>query len=124
MNEDGRPRFTPVAQRVEPAPYVAAATEVEFHASGMGTQDRSDEIDLVKVLGIVWRGKWIVILFALICSVLGGFYAFEIAEPKYLSTARLVLQSRDLQLRVDRRLLWRNAGNHAFNINYLLVAGL
>lgn len=57
-----------------------------------------DEIDLIALFGALWRGKWIVGFCATISLVLGGYYAFEVAVPKYRATTTLALQVRKEQV--------------------------
>jgi capsular exopolysaccharide synthesis family protein len=51
-----------------------------------------DEIDLLQLFGTLWRGKWIIGLCAAIAILLGAYYAFAIAVPKYSATTTLALQ--------------------------------
>jgi len=53
-----------------------------------------DEIDLFALLSTLWRGKWIIAAFTLIALLIGGYYAYFIAVPKYQATASLVLDVR------------------------------
>ncbi len=53
-----------------------------------------DEIDLLQLLGSLWRGKWIILLCSVLALVIGGYYAYAIAIPKFSATARLAVQSR------------------------------
>ncbi|MDF0601562.1 Wzz/FepE/Etk N-terminal domain-containing protein [Psychromarinibacter sp. C21-152] len=57
-----------------------------------------DEIDLLELFGALWRGKWVIALFAILAVAAGGYYAFGVAEPQYSATSRLVLEARDQQV--------------------------
>lgn len=51
-----------------------------------------DEIDLLELFGSLWRGKWIILLCALLAGFAGGYYAFKIAVPKYSAQTTLAIQ--------------------------------
>lgn len=57
-----------------------------------------DEIDLMQLFGTLWRGKWIIILCALIAVIGGAWYAFEVAVPKYSANTTLALQMSGPQI--------------------------
>ncbi len=103
MNEPNKPRFTPV---ILPADLdVKRGTGQAFQGSIPTDQqfreprgEADDEIDLLQLFGVLWRGKWIIMLCSLLAMTLGGYYAFEVAVPKYSATARLALQARDQQV--------------------------
>ncbi len=62
------------------------------------TDNASSDVDIVQIIGIMWRGKIVILTCAMVAGVMGGYYAFEVAEPRYTATARLALQVRDQQL--------------------------
>lgn len=68
-------RFTPMPQR-------------------QATQDGDDEIDLMALLGTLWRGKWIIAGCAALLMLIGGFYVFRVAVPKYQASTTLALELR------------------------------
>ena len=53
-----------------------------------------DEIDLGALLHTLWRGKLWIMLTALIGLLIGGYYAFEVAVPKYTANSVVMLESR------------------------------
>jgi len=55
----------------------------------MGHQD--DEIDLMALVGTLWRGKWWIALFASLAVLIGGYYAYRIAVPIYTTTTTVAL---------------------------------
>lgn len=57
-------------------------------------------IDLIALLGTLWRGKWIILSLSLLGAVLAGYYAFRVAEPTYRATTQMAL-SFDQQPVVD-----------------------
>lgn len=54
-----------------------------------------DEIDLMAFARVLWRGKWVIGLCALIAVLGASYYVSRIAEPRYQSTAELTLNLRD-----------------------------
>lgn len=58
-------------------------------------EDDSDEIDLLALLGTLWRGKWIIAGCAAVLMLIGGYYVFRVAVPKYQATSTLVLELRN-----------------------------
>ena len=50
------------------------------------------EIDFFEVGASLWRGKWIILAMGLLFAMIGGYYAYRVAVPKYTSTASLALQ--------------------------------
>ncbi len=57
-----------------------------------------DELDIFAVLRTLWRGRWLVVLFMLVCFVLGGYYAYRIAQPSFSATAVIELKPRQSQI--------------------------
>lgn len=55
----------------------------------------NDEIDLMALFSTLWRGKWLVVLCAVLAILLGGFYAFSIATPMYPARAVIALESQE-----------------------------
>ncbi|WP_323764768.1 GumC family protein [Marinovum sp.] len=58
------------------------------------TQEADDEIDLMALLGTLWRGKWIIAGCAALLMLIGGFYVFRVAVPKYQASTTLALELR------------------------------
>ncbi|NRB20648.1 MAG: polysaccharide biosynthesis tyrosine autokinase [Rhodobacteraceae bacterium] len=73
-------------------------SNVSAISPGNVVSDTDDEIDLIALFSAVWRGKWIIIFCATIALLLGGYYAFEVAVPKYRATTTLALQIRNEQV--------------------------
>lgn len=57
-----------------------------------------DEIDLLAMVAVLWRGKWIIAACALVALLIGGYYAYVAATPKYRATATLALELRNEQI--------------------------
>ena len=98
MNDSPRSRLTPIAQ---PAAFVETGppkARIEGPVPARPPADQGDEIDLLQLFGVLWRGKWVILFAAILVLVSGGYYAFAIAVPQYSATARLALQARDQQI--------------------------
>ncbi|WP_164662060.1 polysaccharide biosynthesis tyrosine autokinase [Tropicibacter sp. Alg240-R139] len=66
--------------------------------NGSVSRTSSQNLDLFQILGVIWRGKWIIALCMTVALFLGGYYAFKVAQPKYQSGVQLALQSRNQQV--------------------------
>lgn len=53
----------------------------------------TDEIDLGKLLGTLWRGKFWILLCGLLTLLAGGYYAFMLATPMYTSSTNVVQET-------------------------------
>ncbi|WP_254702042.1 polysaccharide biosynthesis tyrosine autokinase [Roseivivax sp. THAF30] len=51
-----------------------------------------DEIDLLELLGTLWRGKLVLAGAAILALLIGGFYAFGVAVPRYTATATVAIE--------------------------------
>ncbi len=60
-------------------------------------EQAADEIVLLHLLGIFWRGKWWIILAAIIGILLSGFYAFRVAVPMYPARVTIALEAEGQQ---------------------------
>ncbi|MEQ3748523.1 MAG: polysaccharide biosynthesis tyrosine autokinase [Celeribacter sp.] len=56
--------------------------------------DDGDEIDLMELAGSLWRGKWLILATTFLALIIGGWYAYGVAVPKYTATTSLALQLR------------------------------
>jgi polysaccharide biosynthesis transport protein len=74
-------------------PRMAMATPVAPQSYGQRPED-DDEIDLLALVRTLWRGKWWIILCAMIAVGIGGWYAYRIAVPTYTATTQMALQIR------------------------------
>ncbi|QDC09111.1 polysaccharide biosynthesis tyrosine autokinase [Oceanicola sp. D3] len=57
--------------------------------------DGDDVIDLGALLGTLWRGKWIIAVIAMLATVIGGYYAYGIATPRYTATSVVILETQE-----------------------------
>jgi capsular exopolysaccharide synthesis family protein len=55
-----------------------------------GNQD-DEGLDLLHLLGTLWLGKWFIAFCIAVAVLIGGFYAFRVAVPRYAATANLAL---------------------------------
>ena len=51
-----------------------------------------DEIDLVKLVASLWRGKWTVLAFVFFCVCVADFYVRHVAVPLYPAIAKIALK--------------------------------
>jgi LPS O-antigen subunit length determinant protein (WzzB/FepE family) len=51
----------------------------------------TDEIDLLVLVGTIWRGKWWVVLCSILTTVLGLYYLISVATPMYPARAVVAL---------------------------------
>ena len=51
-------------------------------------------LDVLGLLRVVWNGKWVIALATICCVLLAGYYAFRVAQPRYIASATLQI---DLQ---------------------------
>jgi len=57
-----------------------------------------DPLDPLQVFLTLWRGKWTILFYVVLLAILGGYYAFEVAEPKYSATIELVREENSQQV--------------------------
>lgn len=74
-------------------PRMGMSTPVGPQAYGPRPDD-DDEIDLLALVRTLWRGKWWIILCAVIAVGIGGWYAYSVAVPTYTATTQMALQIR------------------------------
>lgn len=55
----------------------------------------TDEIDLLEVLRTLWRGKLVIVLFALAAAAVGAYYVWAVAVPQYRALAVVALEDRE-----------------------------
>ena len=56
-------------------------------------------LDIMAMVRTLWHGKWL-IMFTTICAIgLAGFYAFQVAQPRYGATATLQIDLQPTMLR-------------------------
>ena len=59
---------------------------------------KDDAFDLLQLLGVLWRGKWLALACMVLGIIAGGVYAFGIVTPLYSSSATVALDNRDSQV--------------------------
>ena len=59
---------------------------------------QTDEIDLAKLFGVLWRGKLWIILCGVLAVIAGAYYVFGIATPVYTTSTKVALESRQEQI--------------------------
>jgi polysaccharide biosynthesis transport protein len=78
---------------------VSLSNTTDLSASGTANRFPSighddDEIDLMALVGALWRGKWIIFLLATLAVLAGGYYAYRVAVPMYTTKATVALDSQ------------------------------
>lgn len=61
-------------------------------------QPAQDELDLMQLLGLAWRGKWIIAICIVVCLLVSIVYVREIAVPRYQATAKILISQRSAQV--------------------------
>ena len=61
------------------------------------TSRQSDEIDLGALVGVVWRGKWWIILFATLGVLAAWYYGTRVAVPMYPARVSIALEGEEQQ---------------------------
>lgn len=56
--------------------------------------DNANEIDLIELIGIVWSGKWRILLAIVLCVALAGYWVFQ-QKPVYQSEVLLAPAQQD-----------------------------
>lgn len=100
MNEDPRNRF-PLQSEANPAAdgrIVRDSAPDAYYQARRGMADENAEVDLLDIFNTIWRRKWIVASFAAAAVAIGGYYAFEVAKPRYSAATRLALDGRDREV--------------------------
>jgi capsular exopolysaccharide synthesis family protein len=64
----------------------------------MGSTVQDDEMNLMALFSTIWRGKWWILLCALIGLAFGVVYATQVTVPKYSSTTMLAIQENEPSL--------------------------
>lgn len=57
-----------------------------------------DEIDLAQIVGTLWRGRWVIGTCSALAILVGGYYAYGVAVPKYQARTTLALNVRNEQV--------------------------
>lgn len=78
----------------------------------------ADEIDLAHLFNILWRGKWWIILAAIIGILLSGYYAARVAVPMYPARVTIALEGEgQSQVIGDIETIFAGGGTDATSIN-------
>ncbi len=56
--------------------------------------DQDDIVDISTILNIIWRRKYFICLISLVFILIGGYYAYRVAVPKYRSTTVVILDTK------------------------------
>ncbi|WP_224814631.1 Wzz/FepE/Etk N-terminal domain-containing protein [Hasllibacter sp. MH4015] len=75
------------------------------------------EIDLMALFSTLWRGKWWILLFAIIGVLCTGYYATRVAVPLYPATATVALEGGEQQVIGDIESIFAGGGTDTVAIN-------
>ena len=67
-------------------------------AATPGSDVQQEELGLFDIFGMLWRGKWWIVLSTFLAVVIAAAYSIKIATPFYTSSTELALQSREEQV--------------------------
>lgn len=72
---------------------ISGSGPVQGHQTGSGAVE-DDVIDLGALLATLWRGKWIIAIIATLAVIVGGYYAYGVAIPKFSATSVVILETQ------------------------------
>ena len=58
----------------------------------------ADEVDLLALVGVLWRAKWLIALLTSVAVAAGVFYLLRVAVPIYTATAVVAFENREEQV--------------------------
>ncbi|WP_353348208.1 Wzz/FepE/Etk N-terminal domain-containing protein [Aquicoccus sp. SU-CL01552] len=64
----------------------------------LSVPSEDSDLDLIEILATLWRGRWVIGVCALIALLVGAFYAYGVAVPKYAATVQVMLRGQGQQL--------------------------
>ncbi|MEL6648442.1 MAG: polysaccharide biosynthesis tyrosine autokinase [Pseudomonadota bacterium] len=88
------PGATPNVVAKPPANGIASGVTPSTLTPGAMFSQLDDVIDLRDLLSTIWRGKWWVALSMMIMILIGGWYAFGVAEPRYRSSVFVIMETQ------------------------------
>ena len=80
------------------------------------TSSDDDEIDLLQLLMLIWRGKGVIVFCIPLCIGLAYIYINYIATPRFQATARILLEQRQAQV-VDLNSVMSGVSTDAVALN-------
>lgn len=87
-------------------------------AASSAASSRTDEIDLIALLGVLWRGKWWILAGSVLAIVVAGFYATRVAVPMYPARTTIALEGDSQQQVIgDIESLFAGGGTDTSAIN-------
>lgn len=76
-----------------------------------------DEIDIFNLLGVVWRGKWLIAVSIVIAALMGYYYSYRMVTPMYPAQVTVALQGEQQQVISDIESVIVGGGTDATAIN-------
>lgn len=77
---------------------------------------QSDEIDIAELFGVIWRGKWWILLCTILATSAGVYYAQRIADERFVSNVDMAIETAPQNV-VDIESVLSGASNDAKGIN-------
>lgn len=77
---------------------MVSQAEANYSYNNSAPSGNNDEIDIGSLFRSIWRGKFWILLCALITTLIGGYYAFSVAVPSYSASSVVALESRQEQV--------------------------
>lgn len=56
--------------------------------------DQDEIVDISAILNVIWRRKFLISLISLVFIIIGGYYAYRVAVPKYRSSTVVILDAK------------------------------
>ncbi len=57
-------------------------------------ENNRDFIDIGEIFGIMWRGKWVIFVFALLAGFVAAFYVTNFVTPLYRATSVVIMETQ------------------------------
>jgi succinoglycan biosynthesis transport protein ExoP len=93
-------------------------TRAADQISPMGSTQSTDEIDLIALLSVLWRGKWWIMLAGILGITAMGYYGFRVAVPMYPARVTIALEAEgQSQVIGDIESIFAGGGTDTTSIN-------
>ncbi|MEM7188425.1 MAG: polysaccharide biosynthesis tyrosine autokinase [Pseudomonadota bacterium] len=76
----------------------ATARSAPLPPTQISPEASPEEVDLASLARTLWRGKWKIVFWMLICGVLAVFWLINIAVPQYTAMSVVALENRNEQV--------------------------
>lgn len=69
-----------------------------LHATPLRTPPQDDSLDLLKVVRVLWGGRWLILASMIVAALIGRIYVSQAVTPTYTARAVVMLESRQEQV--------------------------